>query len=242
MYDVAGDYEHSIGGPNGLVNGGCPSCGKPLLLFLTLDTGDPRLGWLSHEPRLMKFCYCMRCELCSDLFAYRQQGATRIETIVAHKGDTHFPEWQEGVGFEVIPHRKFELEPTGRRCQALADCLNAESDLSPDEEREFSVLSGNRGIPRQTNQIGGRPYVASAQPYPLCPACCPDAANREKYRVFMQRGLPQYVEELQQYRMTPIASIGNDDRFGLRLTFDGATILFYACTTCGTTAAYHYVT
>lgn len=242
VYDSVGEYEHSIGGPNDLTNGNCPCCGKPLFLHLTLDMADPRLGWPSHQPRLLKLLYCMRCDLCSDMFAYRLVDENRLEVIVANKGRDHIDYWQKEVGLDIFPRRQLDLRPVGQRYEELAGRLNRNEQLTSEEEEEFaSYTDSSHTLPTSANQVGGRPYVPAVQWYPLCPVCCPSEADREKYCVFCQAQLLEYVQDLVPYAMTLVACIGNDRRAGVRISYPGTTVMFYVCMKCGTIAVHHYL-
>lgn len=55
-------YDHYFCGPNYAKGAMCPNCEQPLLLFLTIDTHDPRLS-IANGPSHLPLVYCWSCKI-----------------------------------------------------------------------------------------------------------------------------------------------------------------------------------
>lgn len=69
----SGEYGHCFCGPNRVSGAWCPTCRKPLLRILSLDTSDPRLGLMDCGLSSLPLLYCWTCEIAWDQFFYQVQ-------------------------------------------------------------------------------------------------------------------------------------------------------------------------
>ncbi|HUY87795.1 MAG TPA: hypothetical protein VMV10_03580 [Pirellulales bacterium] len=222
---------HWLGGTHACEGAWCTNCELPLMLHLSIDCSDPLLS-LSFLPcSELSLFYCMRCSLCWHDFAYRILSDSEIEIIEEFRGQTAWDDWysDDGGAGDEIGRRAVQLSPIPPRLQELYDRLNANEDLSDDEEAEVASFTGNFAPPDVggypvvdvINQLGGRSFLCQRLDDPLCPGC--RRAGFERQTMYF------------------LASLTNDDAAGVRITYDGVQIVFFLCPTCGTIKVQHSV-
>jgi len=138
-------YDHSIGGTHDIENGRCPNCRKPLMLHLSLDTRDERIGLHPSKIKIVRFLYCMRCPLSWYDFQYQMTNDTSIRVLKSYTEEVgELAEWEEEVGIEIINFMAIDLIPV------------TSADLAKKDVR---------------NHIGGQPYYCQRLDDPECPGC-----------------------------------------------------------------------
>lgn len=213
ILDHPSQWQHVFGGEHNLDGSQCPNCAKPLILHLTLDCADARLNLSGLDLATFPLLYCMRCALCWADFTYKVAASERLEIRTAGEGAL-MPEWYESVNGDVFPQRPVSLNPLPADIQQLYDKLNARSVLSDEEEAVVAAFTGHFAIPEVggypivdvINQVGGRAFLLQPFEDPLCEEC----------------GEPMFF----------LASLCNDPRQTLRVTYDGGQIVFYLCKSC----------
>ena len=214
--------DHTIGGPQQIEGAWCPNCDKPLMVHFRLATSDPCLGLKDFPVSSIPLLYCGRCALSWHDFVYRITGNQSIEIVAVNRGEVTWEDWVRDVGVDVFPQRSCRLIPIPERLQDLCTKLNAAEDLLPDEVSEFSRYTGiyadqqvgGYAYVDVFNQIGGRSFLCQRLSDPRCPIC-PDA------KAFF------------------LASLTNDKRQNLKLSYDGVQIVFFFCPECLSIVAVH---
>jgi hypothetical protein len=138
-------FEHSIGGSQKFQNGRCPNCKKPLMLHLTLDTRDERLGLHPQKVDSVSFLYCMRCPLSWYDFQYQIIDERSIRILRSYTDEIgELEEWETDVGIKQIKFMPIALIP-----------------VKPSDLAEKATV----------NHIGGQPYYFQRLKDPECPGC-----------------------------------------------------------------------
>jgi hypothetical protein len=212
-FEVDPDSKHQLGGEHELAGATCRNCRLPLILHLTLDTSDYRLQLQRLGIKKLSLLYCMRCALCWYDFAYRLESDERIEILECFEGEL-MPEWYKlGIG-DSLESRTVYLLPVPDHVQTLYDRLNANLPITRDDEHSIAVVTGSFARPEVggypivdiTNQLCGRAFLQQRLDSPNCPQC----------------------GELMHF----LASLKNDNKQGLRITYDDVQIVFSLCTRC----------
>ncbi|MCP3933362.1 MAG: hypothetical protein GY705_30200 [Bacteroidetes bacterium] len=208
------EFVHYYGGEHSIEDAECPNCNKPLILHLTLDTSDTRLNISNKIFSKMPLVYCMRCSLSWYDFQYQILSNEKVRLIQYYEGETVQDDWDEEIGVESFPKIKFGLKPVPKDVESLYDKLNSGAELTEDEESEIAKFTDKYAIPEVggypivdiSNQIGGRAFLCQQLDDPVCPGC-------EKDMYF-------------------IASLTNDKRNSLKITFNGVQIVYFYCPDC----------
>ena len=192
----------------------CANCQKPLMLHLTLDCADGRLNLVGQPFKLLPLLYCMRCALCWHDFQYEVINDSAICVIESFSGELLTEDWREAVGVDIFPPRTITLEPIPARVEALYDRLNAGLKITDAEEAEICSCTGQYADPDVggypivdvINQVGGRSFLGQRLNDPACPKC--------------------------DQPMAFIASLTNDKRQSIVVSYDGIQIVFFFCVKC----------
>lgn len=142
----------------------CRSCGKPIQLFLQINTTELPDGF-SHPwgNSLFQFFYCVNSEPCCevDCDAWQAFSTSTLFRVVPLAEATAICEPPEG---SFPPKRIASWE--------AADDLPGWEEL---ESAGFSEVEleeiGNLGFPREGDKLGGWPYWVQSVEYPDCPVC-----------------------------------------------------------------------
>lgn len=223
------DARHWLGGTQSCEGAWCSNCRLPLMLHLTLDCSDQVLNLDGMPCRTLKLFYCMRCALSWYDFCYRIVSENQIEIIEEFRGETAWEEWYSEGGVDVLERRSLQLSPIPPRLQDLYDRLNANEDLTESEEAEVASFTGDYANPDVgaypivdvINQLGGRSFLCQRLDDPVCSGC--KRAGFEPQTMYF------------------LASLTNDAKAGVRITFDGYQIVYFLCPTCGTIKVQHSV-
>ena len=213
--------QHYVGGSIDLHGAECPNCRKPLMLYLSLDSADQRLGLQDIGVDVLRLFTCLRCELTWHGFAYTILDETAIELVAYHVGCTTWHDWYEDVSVDVFPRRPVALVPIPERVQELYDRLNDGDTLTEAEELEIAQATnsfaeeevGGYPIVDVINQVGGRAFLPQRLDEPFCVCCAKQGHERQTLFV---------------------ASLTNDPKDGLKIAHDGTQLVFYLCPVCRT--------
>lgn len=219
-FDTDSNHLHSIGGQSAEENT-CPNCHKNLMLHLTLDTHDKRLGQLNFPYKFLRLFYCMRCPLAWYDFQYRFLNEKKIEVIESYNKRDRDTEkmWQQEIGIESFEQRSISLKEMSVKLQHLYAKANNDIELSYSEKYEIAKYTSNFAA----EDIGGYP--------------CVDVINQVRGTTH----IPQRIEppnciycqkKGMEIKMDFLASLTNDSRYNFVISFDGVQILFYLCPRC----------
>jgi hypothetical protein len=164
----------------------------------------------------------MRCELAYENFVYHVEKDCSIDIVRYRRGHTVY-EWNTEFGGDALPEVPVTLVPIPHRVEFLFQRLNQGGEISDEEEKEvceftrnFANLEvGGYPIVDVINQFGGRSFLCQRLRDPLCIRC-----KRE---------------------MRFLASLTNDDRESIKITFAGVQIVFFICVKCVTIQVQHSV-
>ncbi len=215
------EYNHCIGGQHNINGADCPNCKKPLILHATINTTDERLNIKEQNFSNMHLLYCMRCSLSWYDFQYQILSNDKINILEVYHGETVHDDWNDAVGIDSFPKKSFGLIPVPGHVEKLYDKLNSNIEISEDEEIEICKFTGNfapqdvGGYPvvDVSNQIGGRAFLSQRLDDPICTKCA-----KEMYFV---------------------ASLTNDNKNNLKISFDSVQIVFFYCPECSVIHAQH---
>ena len=174
-------YKHLLGGRNNWRGAYCLTCMRPLLLLLTLDPADPRLGvnrspWKGKlnsvliekkngehdvklvEPKLtaLPLFYCWSC---LPQLRYRLNFRGGIDVLDHDPSDSKESYSPAENQPEHFPPRKMKLVPLLKEEQALLRKHNR-SELPEEVEREKRA----RPIFYPRHQVGGEPFLVQKNP------------------------------------------------------------------------------
>ena len=219
----AGDptYQHHIGGRTEMHGAQCPNCRKPLMLYLSLDTTDARLGLQGIGVDVLRLFACLRCALTWHGFAYTILDENSVKLVEYHVGQTTWDDWYEDVGVDMISHRPIVLESIPARVIELYERLNDEQTLTESEEMEIAQVTnsfadkeaGGYPVVDVVNQVGGTTFLPQLLDAPHCRRC---AEQGNDHQTFF------------------LASLTNDAKQGLKIAHDGTQLVFFLCPVCRT--------
>jgi hypothetical protein len=140
---------HSLFGTNDVPGGTCPNCNKPLLLLLTLDTADRRLGIRDCPMPRLPLLFCWTCNVAQSNFVYRLE-ADAVQLVEFGVGGvvTDFPYPSYPTNF---PQRAVKLEPLTDLDQQMIHLIN-EGELEPIWGRQYTPI-----FTTPVHQVGGEP-------------------------------------------------------------------------------------
>lgn len=220
---------HVFGGNHDCEGAWCTNCEMPLMLHLTLDCTDPALS-LDFLPceRLFLF-YCMRCSLSWHDFSYRVLSDNEIDIVEEFRGETTWGDWYPDGGVDVLEPRPLQLSPIPARLQELYDRLNANEELTEAEEQEVATFTENFARPEAggypivdvINQLGGRSFLCQRLDDPLCTGC--QKARYERQEMYF------------------LATLTNDPKAGVKISYDSVQIVYFLCTQCNTVKVRHSI-
>jgi hypothetical protein len=153
---------HIVGGPQSLTGAISPNSGLPLLLLLTLDLTDPRLGIRHNDVERIHLLYSWNCAISDGEFSYRES-KRGIEILSYTKGPSQsaFPYANYPPFFPAMNAEFQQLTATE---QAIIKKMNRREGEVIELETEFPLLA----VPR--SQVGGEPRLLQ---WPLSPRTCP---------------------------------------------------------------------
>lgn len=183
------------------------------MLHFTVDCSDNRLGLEKLGIVALPLLYCMRCELCWYDFVYEVETDNMISIVEAHRGGIT-EEWCEEIGVNEFPELRATLVEVPEEVENLFDKLNADKDLTDDEETAIAAFTENYANP----EVGGYPIV--------------DVINQIGGRSFLCQRLDDPMCEKCRTRMVFLASLTNDQRRGVKMSYDSVQIVFFLCTGC----------
>lgn len=215
-------YSHAIGGTHDLKGAHCPNCEKSLIQHARIDCSDLRLNLTPVGVPTLPLLYCMRCELAFRDFVYRVASANSISLEQVNRGAT-IDDWYVELGVDSFPEVPLELVAVPGRVEQLFDRLNADEKLSARDEQEICNFTGNYARP----EVGGYPIV--------------DVINQFGGRSFLCQRLEDPQCQRCSGRMYFLASITNDPRNDIKITFAGVQIVFFICINCRTIHVQHSV-
>ena len=214
------EFHHHFGGRHSIQGAGCPNCSQQLILHFSIDCADPRLGLQDLGIAVLPLLYCMRCELCWYDFVYQIEAEDSIRILKFHQGSIT-GEWAAEMGINEFPLRNAELVQVPRKVEEYFDRLNADEDLTDEEEAEIAEFTKNYANP----EVGGYPIV--------------DVINQIGGRSFLSQRLDDPTCEGCKNPMFFLASLTNDLSCGLKFSFDSVQIVFFLCQDCRRIHAQH---
>jgi hypothetical protein len=157
-------FAHAFCGAHDVRGAVCPGSSRPLLLLLTLDTSDPRLGLSGHQPELLRLFYTWNCDAMAAQLAYHVAMDGSL-TVVGIQGVSEGP--LDLNGQEPYPQAPARLIPLESDEQRLLVEINAGDRFDYDLDERYSFL----GSP--FHQVGGEPYLVQKNPghRGKCPTC-----------------------------------------------------------------------
>lgn len=206
-------FKHAIGGTHTLEGAECVNCKLPLMQFAALDLLDPRIKLdVVKGVEIVPLLYCMRCSLCWYDFVYRMLDESEVEIIRIHQEGTWASWGDEGLP-DPLPTRPFDLEAMPEPLELMYDKLNNGEELSVDELAYIQKVTNRVAVRTVSpvNQIGGRSYLMQRLDDPVCTYCSRFGVHN---------------------RMYFLASLVNDERVGLKITFPCYQIVFFFCPKC----------
>lgn len=155
----------------------------------------------------------MRCELCWYDFVYDVEADNSISIVHAHRGGAT-EEWMEEFGVDEFPEQSAALLQIPTEVEDLFDRLNAHQQITDEQEAEIAAFTENYANPEVgsypivdvINQVAGRSFLCQRLNDPICGKC-------NKQMVFL-------------------ASLTNDRRRDVRITYDSVQIVFFLCAGC----------
>jgi hypothetical protein len=206
-------FKHYLGGSIELNGAECPNCNKDLILHASLDTDDKRLSLYNKTFKQLPLLYCMRCELSWHDFQYQILSDNEVKIIKYNEGGV-LEEWSEEVGLDSFPSKTFSLMTIPKEVQALYNKLNGDEELSEEDELLICNFTGNFA----DEELGGYPII--------------DVSNQIGGRAYLSQGLHDPECSICGKNMPFLASLTNDEKSELRITFDSVQIVFFYCSSC----------
>jgi hypothetical protein len=158
---------HIFCGPNEFPGGGCPNCGVPLQVFVTLDSSDQRLGIPPSTGTSLPLLWCWCCPVLEGPLVYRV--SSRGIELVSLKRGRPTPGFPYADYPRPFPSTPVRLVPISSRAQRLISELNAGHPSFHPRYRLASV---------PTHQVGGVPFLLQGPNYQgdyaddlSCPTC-----------------------------------------------------------------------
>lgn len=208
-------FGHKFGGKVDCRNAQCPNCEKSLMLHLTLDCSDDRLGLADLGLSTLPLFYCMRCALCWSDLVYEIHSSDEIELLSVCEGELMEEWYSEGNGDSFV-ERAISLERVPEGFHRLAAKLNNNEKLSEEEILAYATATENFSKP----EFGGGPGV--------------DVINQVLGCAFLQQRLDNPDCELCDSPMSFLASLCNDARNDVKVAYEGGQIVFFLCKHCKT--------
>ena len=179
---ASGKYTHAIGGANKVHGAWCLPCQRPLLLVMTLDTRDPRLGLslprgretltLDFDPAKpletdvgvkksadLPLFYCWHCMPC---LTYRLNPHGGVDVLdhdpFTLQGDAHAAQ-EDGAPYGDYPssfmRRRVKLAPVPEQAQSL---IHEGNSGTLTDKKKYDSRNGKWLRPR--HQVGGEPFFS----------------------------------------------------------------------------------
>jgi len=116
------DSPHALCGPQRINGAISPNTGLPLLLLVSLDPADPRLGISHLKLATLHLLYSWTCGISDGVFSYRESSEA-VEIIAYTKGPLHtdFPYENYPLFFPRVP---VELKALTSEEQIVVERLN----------------------------------------------------------------------------------------------------------------------
>lgn len=167
LESATADSLHALCGPHRINGATSPNTGQPLLLLLSLDPTDPRLGIPRLKLNALHLLYSWTCGISEGVFSYRESNEG-VEIITYTKGplQADFPYPNYPPFFPRVPVDLKILTPEE---QVLIERLNRREVGPAQLGRQFTQLS----VPR--SQLGGEPRLLQ---WPLRPCHCPVCGSK----------------------------------------------------------------
>ncbi len=161
LESATADSPHALCGSQRINGATSPNTGQPLLLLLSLDPTDPRLGIPHLKLNALHLLYSWTCGISGGVFSYRES-SEGVEIIAYTKGplQADFPYANYPPFFSTSPGR---TEDTHTR-RTGAHRTAQQTEVGPAQlGRQFPQLS----VPR--SQLGGEPRLLQwpLRPWPL---------------------------------------------------------------------------
>lgn len=154
-------YRHRFGGQHVITGAVCPNCERPLVLYFTIDTSDPRLR-MSHLPVAeLPLLYCPHCPIATEkALGYRVLRENQIEIVqytpITAPAYRRYNPAEPSPYPEFYPERRAHLIPLPSELQVLFKLMNR--GLIDDRSIERALPEWATQIyPR--HQIGGEPLI-----------------------------------------------------------------------------------
>jgi len=177
VFDKKSDYEHYIGGDNGLSNGDCPNCKSRLELYLNIDTKDPVFRDIKYPEPFIRLVYCLNCSICWYPLQYIIKD--NFVNFIECKCETQGRHTDEDECACELDKRDVSFKRTPDELQILCDKLNNNFTLTEEEELLFAKYANSYapievgGYPNIDvfSQVGGRAFMSQRLKDPMCINC-----------------------------------------------------------------------
>lgn len=160
------EYQHFFCGSHEVPGAWCPNCNKPLLLFLALDTTDPRLNLKEHPFRILSLFFCWTCNIAQKPLYYQfsVDGSVSLLEYGCGGGEPDFPYEDYPVYFPGAPAL---LVPIPDVFQTILTLLNM------GEIYAYAIHKRHPDLQKPRHQVGGEPFLVQQNPdyEMICPLC-----------------------------------------------------------------------
>ncbi|MCB1018978.1 MAG: hypothetical protein H6509_01165 [Bryobacterales bacterium] len=158
------EQPHVMAGDHHVPGAECPTCNKPLMRLLTLDTSRLPFVLDPAPPAFLHLFYCWTCAIPFDFFAYRidDSGGVEIVSYLKEYSGAFGPEGPYDGYTGVFPEARASLRPLTDEEEERVLLLRAEQVDETPEDRLLNDVC---------HQIGGFPMIFNEMEEVLCPAC-----------------------------------------------------------------------
>ena len=156
---VPGPYSHVFCGTPDVWSALCPSCERPLVQLLSLDTRDPLLSATDSGLGRLPLLFCWGCGRAGGIRFYSVDGALVVPLWRPRRARA--AQWPYADYPAAFPGTPARLVPLPNEVQAHLRHLN----------HHLSAPAGSVEIRRPCHQVGGEPLLLAPWRIVVCPRC-----------------------------------------------------------------------
>lgn len=163
-------FSHQLCGTHSVGGAACPNCRKPLLLMLSLDTRDARLGLTDAGFRHLRLFLCWSCNISSTTPLFYRQNQDGSITLISYTKNLPVDDFPYPGYPHAFPAAPIDFAPIDAETQAAMKMWHSDEGL-PVEDPRFHIVENLDSQDEHLHQIGGYPNLLQWPMPHTCPSC-----------------------------------------------------------------------